>query len=1001
MLKRLKPLYFLCLLLFSFGSVALWSTSCSQSVDRGPIDPPFLTMETPWADSMMTVMSTDERIAQLFMIAANSPDGEKQFQKVDTLISKYGVGGMVFFKGHPTEQLRLTNRFQSQSKIPLMVGIDGEWGLSMRLDSTIRFPWMMTQGAIANDSLVYRVGAEIARECRRIGVHVNFGPVVDVNNNPENPIINSRSFGEDIYNVTRKGMAYMKGMQDNRILASAKHFPGHGDTNADSHKTLPLIPYDRNRLDSLEMHPYYDLIDNGLGSVMVAHLNIPALDSTQRYSEKLKENFHTPSTLSSYVVDSLLQQQLGFKGLIITDALNMKGVSKFYEPGDVDVEALKAGNDILLIAEDVPKAMAKIKQAIADSVLFQSEIDRRCHKILKAKEWMGVHQFEPLDAENLYEDLNTAEAVLLERQLVEASLTVLENKNNLLPLKGLAEKKIACLSFGEKDNSVWVSQLQKYAKVDELKVYEPLSIPMQKKLLKKLKAYDTVIVGIHKSNANPWKSYKIRSTTKNFLEAIPKKKNLIVDIFANPYSMIDFDALKTADALVMSYQNSPSAQDLSAQLVFGAIDASGRLPVSVPGMYENGAGIDLDNISRLKYTIPAELGFNKEQMLLLDSMAMEAVAMEATPGCQLLIAQKGKVFYNKSFGYHTYDKKHEVKNSDVYDIASITKIAATVPSLMFLVDEKKYDLDSPIKNFIEMPDTCNKSSLITREILTHQARLQAWIPFYKETLDEKGKLIDSLYASKKSKKFPHRVAEKIYLHKNYPDTLMKHLLASDLREKKGYKYSDLGYYILKEAIEGIEGKPLDAVANERIYSPLGANLTMYHPRERLPLYQIIPTEKDTYFRQQLLRGDVHDMGAALQDGVGGHAGLFSNANDLAKLMQMYLQKGFYGGEQYFRPETVQEFTSCQYCDDENRRGIGFDKPVIDDSDGPTCGCVSLMSFGHTGFTGTMVWADPETELLYIFLSNRVNPDAENWKLVKENIRTNIQQAIYDVLPEKS
>lgn len=998
MLMRLKPLSFLCLLLVSFGSFALWSSSCSKKIEQGPIAPPFLSMDTPWADSMMTVMSPDERIAQLFMIAANSPDGEAQFKKVDSLVANYGVGGLVFFKGHPTEQLELTNRFQSKSRVPLMVGIDGEWGLSMRLDSTIRFPWMMTQGAIQDDSLVYEMGAEIARQCKRIGVHVNFGPVVDVNNNPENPIINSRSFGEDIYNVTRKGLAYMKGMQDNNVLASAKHFPGHGDTNADSHKTLPLIPYDRNRLDSLEIHPYHDLIDNGLGSVMVAHLNIPALDSTQRYSEKLKENFQTPSTLSPYVVDSLLQKDLGFKGLIITDALNMKGVSKFYEPGDVDVEALKAGNDILLIAEDVPKALEKIKQAIADSLLLQSELDRRCYKILKAKEWMGIHNFQALDAADLYEDLNTPEALLLERKITEASLTVLENNNQLLPLRDLKDRKIACLSFGENDNSAWVTQLQMYAQVDEIKVYEPLSIPMQKKLLKKLKAYDTIIVGIHKSNANPWKSYQIKQTTKNLIAAIPNRKDLIVNIFANPYSMIDFKALKSVDALVMSYQNSYAAQELSAQLLFGAIDANGRLPVSVPGMYAIGAGVDLKNIGRLQYTIPEELGFDAESIAHFDSLALGAIAMEATPGCQLLIAQKGKVFYNKSFGYHTYDKKHKVKNTDVYDVASVTKIAATVPSLMFLVEEKKFDLDQPIKNFIEMPDTCNKASLHTREILTHQARLQPWIPFYRNTFTEEGKLVDSLYAKNKSKKYPHRVAENLYLHKSYPDTLMKHLLASKLRDQKGYKYSDLGYYIIKEVIEKIEGKTLDMVAKERLYNSLGANMTMYHPRENLPLDQIIPTENDTYFRNQLLRGDVHDMGAALQNGVGGHAGLFSNANDLAKLMQLYLQKGYYGGEQYFKATTVDEFTSCQYCDQENRRGIGFDKPVIDDSDGPTCGCVSLMSYGHTGFTGTMVWADPETDLLYIFLSNRINPDAENWKLVKENVRTNIQQAIYDVLP---
>ncbi len=949
---------------------------------------PYMSVETAWADSLILSLSLEEKIAQLCFIRANSGGTNWEDEKLFETIEKYGVGGLTFFKGMPTAQFNLTKKAQEKSKLPLLISIDGEWGLSMRLDSTLKYPWMMTLGAIQNNDLIYDMAWQMADEFNRLGVHINLAPVADVNNNAENPIINSRSFGEDIYNVLDKTTAYTLGLQDNGVMACAKHFPGHGDTNMDSHKQLPLIPFDRNRLDSLELFPFRGLIDEGVGSIMIAHLNIPSLTG----------DTVTPSSVSKRVVNDLLKQELNYEGLIMTDGLAMKGVSDHYAHGRLEIESLKAGNDVLLLPEDMKAVIDSVSWAVASGELSMDRIDESCYKVLRIKEWLGLNKKSIPDSLDQAESFINRPAEILKKKLMQASLTVVQNEKDLVPIKDLDERKIAMVSLGGTPGNTFYENMKLHVEIDRFIISENHSEKGINEILEKLKEqYNTLIVSIHKSDKNPWKSYQISDRNKSLLDSLANFPQSILVHFANPYALKDLTNLKSFNSVVIAYQNNKEAQHAAAELLVGAISANGKLPVTIQEQFPVGLGLPVKKMPVLSTVLPEELGIMESDLSVIDSIALDAIAMKATPGCQILIAKEGKVFYNKAFGYHTYDSITKVDIYNLYDIASITKIAATVPIIMKLVSNGELSLDFPIGNYINMADTCNKRELTIRDILAHQAQLKPWIPFYKSTLQENKKPNGEIYHTEFSESFPVQVAEELFIRTDYRDSIKNKILDSDLLEDKEYKYSDLGYYLLKEIIERKTGQDLDEYVAANFYSKLGAYHMTYSPRSQFELDEIVPTEEDDYFRFQKVHGHVHDMGAAMQGGVGGHAGVFSNAFDLAKLMQMYLQEGVYGGEQFVKSSVLKEFTRCQFCEDDNRRGIGFDKPVRDGSPGPTCDCVSFASYGHTGFTGTMAWVDPDTELIYIFLSNRVYPHMDNNKLIKENIRTKIQEEIYHIL----
>ncbi|RSK38647.1 glycoside hydrolase family 3 N-terminal domain-containing protein [Mangrovimonas spongiae] len=969
---RLKTCLLLSILSFTF----------CFSQQKNPLASTNPEAQNKWVDSLYNNMTLKEKIGQLFMVQVFSDKGLRHENIILQQIKNNAIGGVIFSTGDPIRQAKLNNRLQSASKIPLLVGMDAEWGLSMRLDSTYAFPWNMTLGAVKDPKLIEETGKYIGQHCNRLGVHFNFAPVVDINTNPKNPIIGNRSFGENKDNVTEKALAFMKGMQSAGVLANAKHFPGHGDTESDSHKTLPSVNFTKQRIDSVELYPYRALIKEGLSSVMVAHLNVPALDSRDNY----------PSSISKPIVTGILKDSLGFEGLIFTDALNMKGAANYSEPGDIDLAAFLAGNDVLLISENVPKAIDKIAEAYKNGDITEERLAYSVKKILKAKYKVGLNRYKPISLDNLVSDLNRIEDQVLSEKLFENAITVLKNKNDILPIRKLEDKHIAYVSFGDDDGSVFFKELQKYAKVHKISA-DNLDV-----LLQKLSGYNTVIAGFHRSNANPWKSSSFKNKELVWLYELARTKNVILDIFVKPYALLDLSTVENFESVVVSYQNSEIAQQKSAQLLFGAIPAKGTLPVTVGNGFNAGDGIMYNNILNLSYGAPERVGMSSEKLKKLDSVANYAIKEEMTPGIQLLVARKGKVIYNKNFGKHTYSKNsRSVTFNDVYDVASLTKILATLPLLMEMEENGIISLDTKLSKILPEYANSNKKNVTIKEMLSHYARLKPWIPFYYATLDSvTNKPSAAYYRNEASGKFSVKVAKELYMRKDYMDSIQKTIKDSDLLDRLKYRYSDLPYYILKKYIEKHYNKSLSELADSHFYKSLGANYTTYNPNTKFSGDKIVPTEVDDYYRYQEVHGYVHDMGAAMQGGIGGHAGIFSNANDVAKIMQMYLQKGYYGGKRYLKPETLEKFNTCYFCSEDNRRGVGFDKPQLGDV-GPTCGCISMTSFGHSGFTGTYAWADPDEEIVYVFLANRTYPKAGRNRLLRENIRTEIQRLIYEAI----
>ncbi len=932
-----------------------------------------------WVDSVYNGMTLEEKFGQLFMVAAYSNKDTVHFNAIDKLIQENKIGGLIFFQGGPVRQAKLTNRFQLKSKIPLFIGSDAEWGLGMRLDSTYRYPWNMTLGAIQDMKLLEKVGAQMGKQSKRLGLQFNFAPVLDINTNPRNPIIGFRSFGEDKFKVTERAIALMKGVQSQGILSTGKHFPGHGDTETDSHKGLPTINFSKERLMDVEFYPYKKMFHEGLSSVMVAHLNVPSLES--------RPNF--PSSISYNVVTDILQKELGFKGLIFTDALNMKSVSNFKLPSEINFEAFMAGNDVLLFPQDVPSAIEKFKLAYSANLFSEERLAFSVKKILKFKYKAGLNSYKPIITENLYNDLNTSENSALQYELYENAITVLKNTTVVLPIKNLDKQKIAYVKIGDDNNDAFVSTLKKYAEVTVVADTNLDSLQV------KLQPFTTVIIGYHKSDV-AFRNDDLKSNELFKINFLAKNNNVILNVFAKPYSLLPITNFDDIEGLVVSYQNSTIAQIVSAELIFGAIEAKGKLPVSINSSFKVNDGLSTEKLNRLGFTTPENVGMNAEILSKIDGIANKAINGKMTPGIQVLVARKGKVIYQKSFGHHTYDKSIKVQDSDIYDVASLTKILATLPNVMLQYDQQKINLETTLATMSPIFKDSNKANINFKDLLSHYAGLAAGIPFYKATID-KSKFPSEVYFRKTSvEQFSKRLADSLFIRNDFSDTIMKMIVKSKLSLKKEYKYSDLTFMILKDYLEKTTGKTLDVLIQENFYRSLGMNNSSFNPLGKFDKNRIPPTETDTYFRNQLLQGYVNDLSAALEGGVSGHAGVFSNAMDVAKIMELYLQKGNYGNQQYFSEKTFEDFNTCYFCAAGNRRGVGFDKPQLG-AEGPTCGCASMTSFGHTGYTGTMAWADPETQIVYVFLSNRTFPIAGENRLSKENIREDIQKVIYEAI----
>lgn len=937
-----------------------------------------------WVDSVYNTLTIEQRLGQMLMLRANSTGDQTEVKQLSSLITTYNIGGLCFFKGGPLAQAKLTNYYQSIAPTPLLISMDAEWGLGMRLDSVISFPRAMTMGAIRDENLLIKYGEEIGRQMKMMGIQMSFAPVADINNNPKNPVIHIRSFGENKYDVARKAILYMKGLKNAGLITVAKHFPGHGDTDTDSHLDLPVMNHSLQTLDSLELYPFRELIKAGVDGVMVAHLNVPALDPAPGL----------PASLSKRIIDSLLITELKFKGLVITDALDMKGVANTGKQPDLALKALLAGNDILLLPFDIDSVIKGLKDANAGGVLPDSLIELKCKKILYYKYLSGLSKPCPAVTDSLYEKLNCSRSQALNQEFYNNSVTLLKNNGSILPLQRPDTLKIASLTIGYSRRSNIQDRIDFYTKADHFTMSEDIDDKQITSMIKKLQTYDLILLFVNNTHPSPANRFSIKNKTIAMADSLLLNKRVIFSLFAPPYALDLFKYSSNARALIMPFQDNPQAYESAVQLIFGGISASGKLPVS-SGQFKIGSGINTKQI-RLGYSLPEMTGIAVEKLSRIDSIVNEGLANKAYPGCQVLVTYKNQVIYDKSFGYHTYDYDRKVKNTDLYDIASVTKVAATTLEVMKLYGEGKLKLLNPLSVYIPELQNTNKKKLVIYDVLAHQAQLQAWIPFYKSTL-KNGMPDPSIYHKAYSDEFPVKITDSLFIKKEYKQVILDSIYNSPLLKTKGYKYSDLGFILMQQVVERIEGKSLDQLTYNDFYKPLGLNHTAFHPLEKFPKDVIAPTEMDNDFRKQLIIGYVHDPAAAMLGGVSGHAGLFSNAEDMAVIFQMLLNNGSYGGQKFLDSATIHRFTSR--ATEGNRRGLGFDKPQINrKEEGPACELASDESYGHTGFTGTYVWADPKYDLIIVFLSNRVYPDAANTKLTQLGIRTRIQEAVYKALP---
>jgi len=999
------------ILLFVFGGVAAQAQP-SQSADPSAAD--------HWVDSVFKTLSPDEKITQLMVIRMSAIDpatrGPLFFDSiVDAAVRKYNVGGICLFQGGPLAQAGRVNYFQGIAKTPILFCIDAENGLGMRMDSVMGLPRQMMMGAMNDPALVYQYGRLVGAQCRRMGIQVDYAPVVDINNNPDNPVINDRSFGEDKLKVAQYGIQYMKGLQDEGVMACAKHFPGHGDVSVDSHLDLPVINKTKPELDSLELYPFRELFKAGVGSVMIAHLYIPAIDNTPNRA----------TSLSDKTVTKLLRKKLHFDGISFTDALEMKGVAKFYPDGEASVQSLIAGNDMLCLPGDVATSLAKINEALAGRKLKWKDIDQRVKKVLYAKYYHGLADRKPVDTTHLTEDLNEG-IRSMRRQVAENALTLLRNEDaGMFPFQapagtgtpvvnslvapdgigakagaGAGKKKIAYIGMGLTGDN----ELSRRMRADHnahiyFFDYTLDSVKAAAALQLLTNRYDALVIGMHGYARYPARNFAISQPAAWLLRQLQEKNKTILLAFGNPYALKNDCGARN---LVACYEDDEITQDVAADWLSGKFTARGQLPVSVCENYRSGAGI-LPANRILPVADPLTLGLDPRKLDRIDSICKEAIDKQAAPGCVVLVAKGGKLAYQKAFGYMSYDKTEPVYTESIYDMASCTKICATTMAVMKLYDEGKLDLQKTLGDYLPWVRGSNKASLKIFDVLLHQARLNAFIPFYKETIDstKQGAPLPGFYVARPDSAHSVRVAENMYMRRDWEDTLYARILQSKLGPADKYVYSDNDFIFMGKVVEAISGMPLDVYVRKTYYDPLGMSVAGFKPRERFPLGRIAPTALEPIFRQQQIRGDVHDPGAAMFGGVAGHAGLFSDAYDLAVLEQMLLNGGVLNGRSYLKKETIDYFTA--YHSDISRRGIGFDKPEKDNAtrkEPYPCLSASPQTFGHTGFTGTCVWVDPKYDLIFIFLSNRVNPVEGNPRLSNLSIRGRIQETIYEAMGVK-
>ena len=951
--------------------------------------PDVAALRKHWIDSVYNTLTDDERIGQLFMVAAYSGTKDYNEELVTKLVKEGQVGGLIFMQGGPVRQANLTNYYQSIARVPLLIAMDAEWGLGMRLDSVRKLPRQMMIGATRDTSIAFKVGGVIARQCSRLGVHMDFAPDVDVNNNVMNPVINTRSYGEDKTWVAKMGVAYMRGLQSNGVMACGKHFPGHGDTHTDSHADMPLIQKSTAQLDTLELVPFKAAIDAGIKSIMIAHLEVPALESKP----------HVPTTLSKNTITNLLKGKLGFEGLVVTDAMNMQGITKYFKDGDAEVMALQAGNDLVLMSPDIPTAISKVKAAIADSAISMSSLEVSVRKILAAKYDAGLSRWKNIDTRYLWEDLN--QYVDGMRQTVAKNAITLVRDENQVLNKINYSMRIGYVGINANNSTPLYEALNE--KFDNVKAHwlpKGTSLDSTQKVLDNVANYDATIIAVHNLNYTPGGNYGLSNEAIAFLQYAGCRNNTMVVLMGNAYAMQYFCG---AGSVMVGYEDDTITENTIADILLKKTKMKGKLPVTacVAGKSICPASTKIPELANepvypfRKIFFPQDAGVVDQKSLdKLDMFMARNIANGVFPGCRVLAAKEGKIFYDKAFGYMTYDKERKVDTNTLYDVASCTKVLSTTLAVMRLYEQGKISLEKTLGDYLPAAKGTNKENLHIRDILLHQAGLKGWIPFYKDVSENDGKAREALFRHTQGDGFDIEVAKNLYMRNDYLDTMWDKIYASKLDNAGKMVYSDLDFYFLAAVVKQVTGKTIDKYVDDEFYKPMGLKRITYKPLAKFTEKDIAPTEIERGFRNQTLCGYVHDPGAAMLGGIGGHAGLFATAHDVGAIFHMLLNKGVYNGKRYFKTSTVNLFTA--YGSRLSHRALGFDKPLPQEDNGGAAGDrVSAAAFGHQGFTGTCVWADPATGIVFVFLSNRVYPAGSNTKINKLSVRTTAQDYIYE------
>lgn len=956
----------------------------------------------------MENLTLEERIGQLFIYTIAPQQDAANKALLRKVVETYKVGGLLFSGGQWQDQVALTNEAQRMADIPLMITFDGEWGLSMRLPGMPTFPKNRVLGCIRNDSLIYEYGVEMARQCREMGVQVNFAPVADVDVNPRNPVINNRSFGENPDNVARKAIAYASGLEAGGVLSVSKHFPGHGDTEADSHKTLPLLPFTRERLDSIELYPFRQIVGAGLGGIMVGHLEVPALEPKAG----------VPASLSHNLVTRLLKEELGFRGLAFTDALAMGGAGSH---NTLCLQALKAGEDMLLVPRRIKEEMAAVVEAVKKGELPQSAIDAKCRKVLTYKYALGLYQKPFVRLAGLKERIQTPDTEHLISRLNMAAITLAANHDGILPLDPTLEE-VAVLSVGDPDKlQPFLKSLSRYVRPVTYRLSPGLSTVAQQQLMDKLAGYKRVLVCITERQAGAYLSFFARFRTD-----VP-----VVFLFFVPEKQVASwqQAVKGAGTVLIAHSDRSDVQRQSARILYGEAGVDGRLSVGIGTLFAAGDGVTLLPRQTMTRILPEDHGMDSRILARIDTIAMEGIRKGAYPGCQIVVLKDGEAVYDKAFGTYTWPRfpgdttARPVTQTAVYDIASLTKPTATLLAVMKLYDKGRISLTDRLADHLPFLRGTDKGNITVRELLLHESGLPSTLLFYVDAIDQESypgtlfrgqkdalhpvrigsrtwanphfRFKEGLTACDSSATYALQVADSLWLHRSFKDSCMQRIAGKPLRDKR-YRYSCVGFILLQQLVEANAGMPLDEYVQQEFYGPMGLERTGYLPLQRLPKEEIVPSADDPFLRKSVLQGFVHDESAAFLGGVSGNAGLFSTAEEVARLFQLLLNEGEWDGKRYLSAETCRLFTTT--VSRKSRRGLGFDKPDSRQPDKSPCAASTPASvYGHTGFTGTCAWADPENRMVYVFLCNRLFPDVWNTKLMQLDIRTRIQEVLYEAL----